>query len=676
MQAALATLFDPVYIVDRDYNLLWVNNAFQTQFGYRPRKRLLCHQVTRMAICNTEECILKRCQSNRGAGHQVETVAAGAVEPNATCLAAGFPLHHPDSGEVVAAVGVLRDTSAEVRLHKRFTGMLEAERNRKEILEQMVAERTAELSSTVDTLNQANVDLTNSRREIADILENIRQGILTIDEKLQVGREYSRFSESVFGRADLGGLPFPELLSPSTDDLRERKELVEWLKLVFHSPTLDWKLAKSMSQSEYQLKRADGGVADLRVDFEPIRDEQRVKRIMVLIEDLTEQKKLERAIETKDREMAESLDHLAELAKLDPELYEALFDEAKEIIDRSTASLRMIREAADPTRVIDGMFRDMHTLKGNAMSFGMVRIAAKAHWVEDAFSGLRQSAANLGEAIIADTEEKVRELGELFQRLQKMASRVLQSGPKDSGEVRGDSGREMKLEIEQRAIDELIGWAEAQLGVDGPARELVTRIRSLSLVPISRVYHRFPKMVDDLADTLNKSVNPIELSGGEIGMEAKAFNQLANALVHLLRNAIDHGIEAPEVRIKNGKPAHGTISLRAYHDGDRLRLDLRDDGGGIDGERLVAIARAKGILAADEHPTGAAALQLIFRPGFSTAAKTTDVSGRGVGMDAVKSILVELGGEIDVETRVGVGTTFKLWLPTDVAMGLARPPKG
>jgi two-component system chemotaxis sensor kinase CheA len=227
----------------------------------------------------------------------------------------------------------------------------------------------------------------------------------------------------------------------------------------------------------------------------------------------------------------------------------------------------------------------------------------------------------------------------------------------------------MKLSIEQAAVDALVAWAEATLAGDPRRAELVTRIRSLALVPISRLYGRFPKMIDDLAETLGKQVNPIVLDGAEIALAPRAFNEVANALVHLLRNAVDHGIEAPEVRLKGGKPAQGTIALRAFHEGDRLRMDVVDDGGGIDAAKLVAIARQRGVLAADEHPVGAAALELIFRPGFSTAARTTDVSGRGVGMDAVKALIEGLGGGVEIETRLGKGTTFHLWIPRATALG-------
>jgi two-component system, chemotaxis family, sensor kinase CheA len=669
VKAMLDCLVDPAYVVDRDFTLVWVNQAYQQAFSYKIRRQLPCHEVAQMDICRTEQCLLERCKSKRGATNLIETKVAGAKEANTTCLAAGFPLIDPATGEITAAVGILRDNTAEVRLQKRYGEMLDAERNRKVLLEHMVAERTAELTEANATLNQRNAEVERSRREVADILENISQAILTIDERLEVGQEYSRFSEQLFGKASLAGLSFPELLAPGDGDTRRRKDLIEWLKLVFHSPTLDWKLAKRMAETEYRLVRSDGRTAELRVDFEPIREDQRVKRIMVLIQDLTEKRQLERAIDAKDREMNETIEHLAEVARLDPEMHEALFEEALEIVGRSGDALKKIRDTPDPTALIDGMFRDMHTLKGNAMSFGLVRVAAKAHWVEDAFSELRQSAASLTEALIADTEEKVHELGDLFQRIQAMANRVLaQTVPRDNGSVRA-LNREIKLQIDNTALDQLIEWAVTQLGDSKEGRELVTRLRSLTLIPLSRLYGRFPKMMDDLAEELGKRIYPVALSGGELSMDARAFNRVANAVVHLLRNAVDHGIESPEVRQRSDKPPRGTISVRAYHDGDKVRVDVADDGAGMDPEKLVEVARERGLLRPDEHPSGEAALALIFRAGFSTAQTVTDLSGRGVGMDAVKELIEELGGGIEIETRKGTGTRFKVWIPLAAALG-------
>lgn len=429
-QLALAPLIDPVYIVDTQFNLLWVNGAFRQAFGYRPRHRLPCHTVTKMGICGAESCLLRAACSQGTQTKFVETDVGGALESDASCSAIGLPIYDNDGQNVIAAIGVLRDMSVEVRLHKKYAVMLEAERNRKELLEKMVAERTADLVATNDRLALTNRDLDRSRKEVADILANIRQAIFTIDDKQRIGREYSAFAEELFGQSALAGRDFVEFIAAQPERERDRKELAEWLKLVFHSPTLDWNAAKGMVQSEYQYLRTDGERRELLADFEAIREEDnRVKRVMVIISDLTEKRNLERHLSKKQQEIDENIEHLSELAKLDPEMYELFFEEAFEIIEGATKALAEIKSQTDPGQSINKMFRDMHTLKGNAMSYGLVRVAAKAHWVEDAFSDLRESVSELSEATIRDTTEKVDELRDLFVRIQSMASRVL-SGKK------------------------------------------------------------------------------------------------------------------------------------------------------------------------------------------------------------------------------------------------------
>ncbi|MCC6749117.1 MAG: Hpt domain-containing protein [Deltaproteobacteria bacterium] len=668
VQAALDSLLDPVYVVDTGYNLVWVNLAYRNLFGYRPRHRRLCHEVAKLGICQQHDCLLQSCLRTSQQSRYVETSVGGALEGQASCNAVAVPVFDPATDRVVAAVGVLRDTSVEVNLHRKYAAMLEVERNRKVVLEQMVAERTRDLVQANETLNQANLDLARSRKEVADILQNIRQGILTVDENLQIGKEYSRFSEELFDRAALAGADVVELLLPEADgeSARERNDLKEWFKLIFHSPTLDWSTAKELVRKEYVHRRPEGEQRELLVDVQAIREEQRVARMMLIIEDLTEKRALERSLSAKQREIDENIAYLAEVARLDPEMFGVFFEEALGIIESSGAALGQIRAGHPPGPLVDRMFREMHTLKGNAMSMGLVRVAAKAHWVEDAFSALRASGAALSEATVTETEGKVRDLGELLDRVKTMASKVLsQKGGLDNGAVRSGD-RPLKVEIDQARLTAVVDWLESvqDEGLPRPMLdEIRARILALTRVPLSRLYHRFPKMVDDLAEQLGKNVNPVVLEGGELALEGQTFNKLANALVHLLRNSVDHGIEPPAQRLASGKVAQGTVKVLARQEGPDLVVEVSDDGRGIDAQKVLARARERGVIDAQATLSDEEAIQLIFAPGFSTAEKVTDVSGRGVGLDAVKAIVDELEGTLAIQNRLGEGTSFRIQFP-------------
>jgi len=669
IKALFSTTMDPVYIVDRDYNLLWVNAAYRQMFGYRPRRQRLCHEVAKMPICQTDACLLRGCVELGRSTRYVETEVQGAAQPDMVCSAIGVPLKDASGSETLAVIGILRDVSAEVSLHNQYRGMLARERNQKEILAQMVADRTRELVTANSALQHTNSELTRSRQEIAEILQNIGQAILTIDSDFRIGQEYSHFSEALFGSTQLAGRNFPELLCENHPQQSERKELAEWLKLVFHTPTLNWSAAKSMVQREFRYAHPQGGVRELIVDFQPIREGGRLARLMIIAEDVSEKRALERSLEAKQREMDETIAHLAELARLDPELYAAFFEEALEILERSTQALSDLRTADNREKLISSMFRDMHTLKGNAMSFGLIRVAAKAHWVEDGFAVLRENAASLSETIIVETEEKVAELQQVLDRIQSMANQVLHQST-ESAQTR-EQDRPAKLEIEVERIEALLRWVEQHaLEVDTPlSKELLARVRALTLIPLSRLYQRLPKLVSELAQELGKEVAPLQLEGGGVAISPAVFNKLSNTLVHLLRNAVDHGIEAPRQRQSKGKASHATIAVRCSVNDAEVCLTVSDDGRGIDGPSLVRRAKDKGLLAQDKVLEGQAALNVIFIPGFSTAEHVTDVSGRGVGMDAVKATVEELKGAVEIQSTLEVGTTFLIRIPNQVALG-------
>lgn len=677
LKAFLEWATDAAYVVDRQFNLVWVNAAYREFFGYRRRHHKLCHEVAQMAICGTDQCLLHRCSKSGNRTAYADTEVRGSPDDQAVCATTGLPLRREPGGEVVAVVGLLRDVSVEVRLHRKYREMLAAERDRKEQLARMVAERTAELVQANEALQQTNLDLDHSRQEIAEILANIRQAIMTIDERFRIGRESSSFCDEVFASGDLAGCSFPDLMLAGEDQRQKRRELEEWLKLAFHSPTLDWGTVKTLVQREFQFRRDDGQLRELVVDWQPIREEGYVKRIMVIADDLTEKRALERSLHAKQDEMQESIEHLAELARADPEMYELLFLEAHEIIEEATAALEGMLQTSDRTAVIAKMYRGMHTLKGNAMSAGLLRIAAKAHWVEDAFAALRDSAQDLTPTLIGETEERVKELSGLLGRIEKMANKVLsqKSSPSDLGQVRGGD-RPFKLEIDPQRLEQLLAWIQAHaqdVSTGQGLHELMVQVRTLGLVPMRRLYQRFPKMIEDLGDKLGKSINPVCLQGDDVALHPSVFNKLASVMVHLVRNALDHGVEPPEVRIKSGKPAYATVSVTSALLQERVRIEISDDGRGIDAQALRQRAIRSGTIGQDDDPSDDKALELIFMPGFSTAQQTTDISGRGVGMDVVRSSVEELGGSVTIETEVGRGTTFRIELPRDAAQGQPAP---
>lgn len=205
--------------------------------------------------------------------------------------------------------------------------------------------------------------------------------------------------------------------------------------------------------------------------------------------------------------------------------------------------------------------------------------------------------------------------------------------------------------------------------IDRISTDLQSVVMKVRMVPIEQVFNRFPRMVRDLAKELNKEIEFL-IEGKETELDRTVIDEIGDPLIHLLRNAVDHGIESPAVRAQLGKPRLGTIILRARHEGNNVFIEVEDNGAGIQIERVKQKAVEKGVVSSKEagEMTTEQALELLFSPGFSTAENITDISGRGVGLDVVKSKIEALNGEIQVETKLGQGTKFKIKLPLTLAI--------
>jgi len=197
-------------------------------------------------------------------------------------------------------------------------------------------------------------------------------------------------------------------------------------------------------------------------------------------------------------------------------------------------------------------------------------------------------------------------------------------------------------------------------------RDLQESVMSIRMMPMSFVFSRFPRVVRDLAGKLDKQVE-LRTEGENTELDKGLIEKLADPLTHLVRNSLDHGIEMPEARVAAGKPAAGTITLRAFHQGGSIFVEVEDNGAGLSRERILAKARERGMTAPDSM-SDQDVWQLIFEAGFSTAEKVTDVSGRGVGMDVVRRNIREMGGSIEMHSAPGAGTRISIRLPLTLAI--------
>lgn len=240
-----------------------------------------------------------------------------------------------------------------------------------------------------------------------------------------------------------------------------------------------------------------------------------------------------------------------------------------------------------------------------------------------------------------------------------------------------------EMVVAKNALPYLAERAESQFGVRELSRELKTHysvinriaeemqdaIMQVRMLPVGSVFQRFPRLVRDLSKKLGKKVR-LEISGEETEADKNMIEALADPLIHLIRNSLDHGVEPPEDRLAAGKSDEGLIQIQAWQEGDRVIIRIADDGSGIDAERVRAKALDKGLLSEDKllSMSESEVQQLIFMPGFSTASVVSDVSGRGVGMDVVRSAISRISGQIELKSEKGNGTEVLLSLPLTMAV--------
>lgn len=228
-----------------------------------------------------------------------------------------------------------------------------------------------------------------------------------------------------------------------------------------------------------------------------------------------------------------------------------------------------------------------------------------------------------------------------------------------------DRGRleQIASELKNNELNETV---ERMARITGDLQEIILNMR---MMPVEQVFNRFPRMVRTLSKDLNKKVN-LEIIGAETELDRTIIDEISDPLVHLIRNSIDHGIETPERRKELGKPEVGTVILRAYHSGNNVFIEIEDDGAGIDKEKVMNKALERGLVTEEEvaKMTDQQIFGLLFAPGFSTAEKVTDVSGRGVGLDVVRTTFESLGGVVTVDSELGKGSIFSIQLPLTLSI--------
>jgi two-component system chemotaxis sensor kinase CheA len=395
---------------------------------------------------------------------------------------------------------------------------------------------------------------------------------------------------------------------------------------------------------------------------------------------------------------------------VDRDKYAALFaTEAREHLAEINAGLATIQAeltagaltSSAVQSAVATIFRSVHTIKGMAAAMAYGQVVECAHAFESELDAVRSGARSITPLFVAQMYEEADALAREIDAALGVAPDEIAASQQESveGEERSPrlafgqhTDRQVRIKASRLdALMDLTGELEIARGqlehavqsLGNPdalkshiarfsrlIRELRDQVVSTRMVPVGQIFEQFPRVVRETARSLGKEIE-FRVEGATIELDRSMLDAISDPILHLLRNAVDHGIELPDIRTANGKPAQGRITLSASRESNFVLISVKDDGGGIDRDRILKLAFETGLLSeGEEFPklSDRELLDVLSRPGFSTAHRVTDVSGRGVGLDVVDATVRTLGGGVSMTSVVGEGTEITLRLPLTVAI--------
>jgi HPt (histidine-containing phosphotransfer) domain-containing protein len=493
-------------------------------------------------------------------------------------------------------------------------------------LEQRVAERTAQLSQKTNDINA--------------MLQNMKLGVSTVIPGNRIHPEYSSYLRTIFCIEDVADKDLiASLFGRSTLGVDTKDQIAVALGSILNEDAMMFDLNGHLLPREMNLDNAGGGHKIVQMDWSPIVNESNgtVDKVLLISQDVTHLRELELS----SAQQKEELEIIGKIIRISVGKFNEFVESANGFI---ASNRRLITEAkARDAEVVAALFRNMHTIKGNARTFEFTQITDVAHRAEQNYDRLRKdpNAEWDAAAAIADLDAVAAEVARYVKVNEEKLGRKGRAA--DMLTTRGAF-----VASEQLAEVRSLAAALAGTGEAAGLATLRQKIDQLGLVTLGRLVSGSIDSLSSLASELHKPTPSVDVVNGEIGFNTAFAEALKSSLMHIIRNSLDHGIESPADRALAHKAEKGKLHIGCVHHGERLEIEISDDGRGLALHKLYEKGVAEGLFAAGERPTREAVAEIIFCAGLSTSTGVTKVSGRGVGMEAVRTFLKEQGATIRI----------------------------
>ncbi len=506
----------------------------------------------------------------------------------------------------------------------------------------MMAQISDQNANLERRVTERTLALRQKTADIQSMLQNMPQGVLTIVAGNKIHPEYSAYLETIFETTSIADRDVMDLVFANTSLGADTLSTVEVsVASCIGEDVMNYEFNSHLLATEFGIRMADGSVKSLELSWSPIvNDADVVEKLMVCVRDVTELKRLAAEASTQKRE----LEMIGEILSVSQEKFQDFMTTSLAFVEENRA---LTTQASGPTAdLITQLFRNMHTVKGNARTYGLGNLTNTVHEAEQTYDELRK-----GETTDWQPQTMLLQLDSVRTLLDEYAkindTKLGRKGPGRRGNV------EKFLMVDKAQVAHTLEAVEAvdTDDVDGMRAALLETRQLLRRIGTERIPELLAPVIDSLpslARELGKEPPLVALLDHNVLVRNQIGGLLKNLFTHLMRNAIDHGIETPAVRVAAGKSAVGRIELDVNIVADKMRMVLRDDGQGMALGRIRQIAAERGLVEASASLSDEETAQLVFLPGFSTAEVVTEVSGRGVGMDAVKGFLEREGGHVSV----------------------------